>query len=63
MQYVRVFKGVYVSSVIDNGGNWLQMWRVATNILNKQCGWPASDGFPPYRLGTGLRSPDSEKTA
>jgi hypothetical protein len=46
---------------VANGGNTFQVWRVATNILNKQSrtadkGWPSSLG-----VGLGLTTPRLKK--
>jgi hypothetical protein len=38
---------------VSDGGNGLQIWRVAANILNKQLGEPKRGGGPPA-LGLGM---------
>jgi hypothetical protein len=39
---------------LADGGDGLQLWRVAVNILNKQ--WRAADKGWSYNLGFGLKA-------
>jgi hypothetical protein len=43
---------------VADGGDGLQTWRVAANILNKQSRTADRGGPPACGLGEGLKSPD-----
>jgi hypothetical protein len=43
---------------VADGGDGLQIWRVAANILNKQ---PTRGGPPAWGLGVGLTTPHRKK--
>jgi hypothetical protein len=42
---------------VANGGDGLQAWRVAANILNKQSRTAGRGGPSAWRLGVGLTTP------
>jgi hypothetical protein len=45
---------------VADGGNSLQIWRVAANILNKQS-WISAGGPPAWGLSVGLTTPPRKK--
>jgi hypothetical protein len=47
---------------VADGGNTLQVWRVAANILNKQSRTPDKGGPPAWGLGVGLTTPHRKKS-
>jgi hypothetical protein len=56
MQYWYLFLPFFV-----DGGEGLQIWRVAANILNKQS-WTACKGWPSsLGVGQGLTTPHHKK--
>jgi hypothetical protein len=46
---------------VADGGDALQFWREAVNILNKQSRTPDMGGPPAWGLGVGLTTPHRKK--
>jgi hypothetical protein len=46
---------------VANGVDGLEIWKVATNILNKQSGQPTRGGPPAWGLGVRLTTPHRKK--
>jgi hypothetical protein len=44
-----------------DGGDDLQIWKVAANILNKQSQTAEKDSAPAWGLGVGLTTPEPKK--
>jgi hypothetical protein len=53
-----------VRSLVAGGGDGLQIWRVAVNILNpNRHGQPIRGGPPAWRLVEGITIPPHEETS
>jgi hypothetical protein len=48
---------------VADGGDGLQIWSVAVNILNKQPRTANKGGPPDWVLGVGLNTPHVKKSA
>jgi hypothetical protein len=46
---------------VADGGDGLQIWTVAANILNEKSGQPTRGGPPAWGLGVGLTAPHRKK--
>jgi hypothetical protein len=62
VRWVTCHHGMARPQVAD-GGEGLQIWRVAANILNKQSRQPTRDGPPAWGLSVGLTTPHRKKRA
>jgi hypothetical protein len=48
---------------VEDGGDGLQIWSVAVNVLNEQLRTADKGGPPVRRLGEGLTTPHRQKPA
>jgi hypothetical protein len=60
VKWVPYHHGMARPQVAD-GGDGLQIWRAAANILNKQSGKPARGGPTTWLLDVGLTTPQRKK--
>jgi hypothetical protein len=60
VRWVPCHHGMAHPQVAD-GGDSLQFWKVAVNILNKSRGQPTRGGPPAWGLSVGLTNPHRKK--
>jgi hypothetical protein len=60
VRWVPCHHGMARPQVVD-GGDGLQIWRVAANILTKQSRTADKGGPPAWGLGVGLATPHRKK--